>query len=388
MWGGEFMKLRAVAVFILLLATFGVIVPDFQRPIASPDADLAISAFIARFWDPEKKYFYTNSDRQIHRQHAHGPEEGLYTDFWWEAQLWELVMDTYQRTQLAAHRWMIEDVYEGFLKSYPAFANDFNDDLGWWALASIRAYEITSDARYLARSKILLDSMWVYEDSVYGGGIWWRRGKQDQKNVATNAVAATVAAKLYAITGDCAYLTNAQSIFSWLSRRLQRGGRVYDRITGADPGSVVKADFTYNFGTYIGAAIALYAATGDDAYMSTAISSADWATRHLINNGVLIFEGIDDAGGFKAILIRSLVELATIYGQKQYLPFLKRNSFQAWSNRRPVDNLVGPDWSAPAPGTYLQSLTAAAAVSLLQLVPPDNDSGIVAPRARRGVVVR
>jgi len=36
----------------------------------------------------------------------------------------------------------------------------------------------------------------------------------------------------------------------------------------------------------------------------------------------------------------------------------------------------GPDWSAPAPSTYLQSLTAAAAVSTLQIVQPDGNTGL------------
>lgn len=37
---------------------------------------------------------------------------------------------------------------------------------------------------------------------------------------------------------------------------------------------------------------------------------------------------------------------------------------------------MGPDWSAPAPSGYLQSLTAAAGVAALQIVPPDGNSGL------------
>src|SRR5688500_16470165 len=61
------------------------------------DADAAMDAFVEAFWDPSRNYFFTYSDRQVHEEHAHGPEDGLYTDFWWEAQLWDLVMDAYER---------------------------------------------------------------------------------------------------------------------------------------------------------------------------------------------------------------------------------------------------------------------------------------------------
>ena len=150
------MKLRFAAASVLLSAALVQPVQPAHATVPA-DADAAMSAFIATFWDPAKKYFYANSDRRIHPEHAHGPEDGLYTDFWWEAQLWELVMDAYERTGSAAHRKMIDDVYAGFVAYYPTFENNFNDDLGWWALATARAYEITDDAKYLNRSRSLFD---------------------------------------------------------------------------------------------------------------------------------------------------------------------------------------------------------------------------------------
>ncbi|MEV0384806.1 glycoside hydrolase family 76 protein [Nonomuraea sp. NPDC050643] len=338
------------------------------------DADAAMAAFVATFWDPAKKYFYTNSDRRIHPEHAHGPEGGLYTDFWWEAQLWELVMDAYQRTGSAAHRRMIDDVYAGFVAYYPTFVNDYNDDVGWWALASARAYEITGDVTYLNRSRSLFDQIWGEHDSTYGGGIWWRRSVHNQKNVATNAPAALTATKLYAATGDATYLTRAQSLFAWIKANLQESGHVYDHIEGS--GTLVKWDFSYNFGTYISAAAALHTATGAASYLTDARAAADWATTYLTNGGTMTHEGIDDGGGFKSLLFRGLNTLVTRHGQAQYLPFLQRNATQAWRHRRTGDDLTGPDWSAPAPAGHLQSLTAAAAVSALQLVQHDGNTGL------------
>ncbi|TDE41270.1 carbohydrate-binding protein [Nonomuraea mesophila] len=365
-------RIAAVCVALLGLLQAGLVARPAHATVPE-DADAAMSAFVDAFWDPEKKYFYTNSDHRVH-EHAHGPENGLYTDFWWEAQLWELVMDAYERTRSQKYRQLLDDVYAGFVACYPDFANDFNDDLGWWALASARAYELTGDETYLNRSKQLFERIWAERDDTHGGGIWWRRSVRDQKNVATNAPAAITATKLHAATGDDAYLSRARDLFAWVKENLQEDGHVYDHFE-AD-GTLVKWDFTYNFGTYIGAAAALHEATGTASYLADARAAADWATANLTNGGTLLHEGVNDGGGFKALLIRYLNVLVTRHGQMKYLPFLQRNATQAWQHRRPSDDLMGPDWSAPAPETFLQSLTAAAPVSMLQIVEPDGNGGI------------
>ncbi len=338
------------------------------------DADQAIDAFVDAFWDPSKNYFFTNSDHVIDPAHAYGPEDGLYTDFWWEAQLWETVMDAYERTGDPDQRQMIDDVYDGFVAYHPDFENNFNDDIGWWAQGAIRAYGLTGDCRYLDRSRTLFDGIWAEWDDTYGGGIWWRKDPHDQKNVATNAPAAITAVRLYEATGEAAYLTKAQQLFDWVDANLQVDGHVYDHIEGGD-GTLVKWDFTYNAGNYIGAATALHEATGDAAYLDKAIAAADWATTYLTNGGTFVHEGIDDGAGFKTVLIRHLARLATVHGQTQYLPMLQANVTQAWDHRRPSDDLVGANWSEPTPEGRLQSLTAAAAASALQVVPFDGYSG-------------
>jgi Predicted glycosyl hydrolase len=338
------------------------------------DADAALNAFIRVFWDPKKKYFFTNSDRRIHPEHAYGPENGRYTDFWWEAQLWELVMDAYQRTRRPEYRRMIDDVYAGFVACYPDFENDFNDDIGWWAMAATRAYEITGNRAYLDRAKTLFDRIWAYHDDTFGGGIWWKNTERNQKNVATNAPAVVTAVRLYTATRDPAYLARAKGLYDWIDTRLQEDGHVYDHFD-AD-GTLVKWDFTYNFGNYISAATALYEVTGERSYLDDAIRAADWATTYLTNGGTLMNEGVNDGGGFKTLLIRGLHRLVTRHGQRQYLGFLQHNVNMAWGHRRRSDNLVGPNWSAPTPTGHLQSLTASAAVAALQLVPPDGSTGV------------
>jgi predicted alpha-1,6-mannanase (GH76 family) len=329
---------------------------------AATVADRALTSFLNSFWDPERRYFTTYSDRRIHPEHAFGPADGLYTDFWWEAQLWDLVMDAYERTRGPQYEALIHDVYDGFAAFYPDFLIDYNDDMGWWAQGSARAYELTGRARYLDRARSILDSIWEQRDSTYNGGVWWRRSVRDQKNVATNGPAAITAVKVYAATGDTEYLDRAQTLYSWIKSNLQAGGHVYDRI---EHGKLVKNLHTYNPGNYIGAAVALYRATHDGSYLSDALSTADWVVAEL--PGTLPSEGIGDGAGFKPILVRHLHRLAVQLGQPQYLPYLRHNAAEAWKNRR-ADGLIGPDWSTPAPEGAVQSLTAGAGAAVLQIV--------------------
>ncbi|MEK3983190.1 glycoside hydrolase family 76 protein [Paenibacillus sp. FSL K6-3166] len=217
---------RGALAAVLLIAPFS----GYQRADAftAANADTAMNSFVNTFYDASAKYFYTNSDHLIHSEHASGPNGGLYTDFWWEAQLWETVMDAYERTGSSTYRTMIDDIYTGFNTKYPdMMLNDFNDDLGWWALACMRAYEITGTAEYRNRASFLFDQIWSDWDSTYGGGIWWKRdGTSPQKNMATNAPMIMTAIKLKTATGNADYLSKAQTMYTWIKSRLVRANTI------------------------------------------------------------------------------------------------------------------------------------------------------------------
>lgn len=114
-----------------LAAALAVAAPLALAP-ATPAAALtadqateAFDAFVDVYWDADAEYFFTYSDHQVHPEHAHGPQGGLYTDYWWEAQLWEMVMDRYERTGDPEARAMVDAVFDGFRAQYPdPLAND------------------------------------------------------------------------------------------------------------------------------------------------------------------------------------------------------------------------------------------------------------------------
>jgi predicted alpha-1,6-mannanase (GH76 family) len=317
------------------------------------------------YWDSKRDYFFTNSDRQIDYSHANGPYQGLYSDFWWEAELWNVVMDAYLRTESKTYLKMIDEVYNGFTAAYPGWVNDYNDDLGWWALASLRAYDITRENRYLNLAKSLYQTIHQSEDNKLGGGVWWTiDGQNAQKNVATNAPFVITSVRLYQLTKQKSYLQNAKAIFQWIDTHLKQNGQLNDHIDAG--GNVTGWEFTYNYGTYLGAAAALYRVTHNPVYYKDATWAADYTIANLTNNGILKDEGNGDGGGFKLVFVLNLHQFATMYHLTKYQKFLQENAQVAWSNRRTSDNLMGSDWSSPAPSASIQSLTAAAAVELMQ----------------------
>lgn len=372
-------------VMVLFLTTWGG--ANRASAFTSANADAAMTSFVNTFYDASAKYFYTNSDHQIQAAYAHGPNGGLYTDFWWEAQLWETVMDAYQRTGSSTYRTMIDDIYTGFNAKYTNMTtNQFNDDLGWWALACLRAYEITGTQEYLNRGSFLFDHIYAsWDTSYYGGGIWWRTDAQNpavstnaQKNMATNAPMVMTAIKLKNAYNNASYLTKAQQIYSWIQTKLVNGSKVNDHMEGTGAGIVKDWDFTYNYGTYLGAATALYVATGTASYLTDANNAATYVIDKMTSATTLLYEGENDAPGFKMIFARNLNQLRTQASQSQYLGFLQQNATQAWNHRRTSDGIIGSDWTAPTGSSYVQSLAAAAGASILQLAPADNYTGNIA----------
>ncbi len=368
-----FLMTLTVLMIVLLNSVLIYRVTPAQSASVS-NADAAMRAYIKALYDPNAKYFYYDT--------AHTK----YNDFWTEAISWDIVMDAYQRNpKNVTYRRMIDDVYDGFMAhnnpddqgmstacntSQPfTLANNFNDDTGWWANASICAFTITHESRYLNCAKRLFDLIYAsWDTSSDGGRIWWTRSHPVQKNVATNAPAVITATELSSALSDRSYLTKAEGIYDWMKSKLTNGlGMVYDNY---DSGTLRMWQFTYDYGTFIGAADALYQATRNSLYLTDARNAANKSLSKVTTYGILNNEGAGDAGGFKGIYAQYLAELATTYHQSQYLKFLQMNATMAWTHRRNSDNLVGTNWTTfPAPTDIIQAHTAGSAVAILQVVP-------------------
>jgi predicted alpha-1,6-mannanase (GH76 family) len=326
----------------------------------------AQDAFFAVYWDPLTRNYFKNSDHALTISSLGTLLSGqFYSDFWWEAHFFETTLDAYELTRGAAERRQIDDVYDGFV-AMPWHAwtlNPYNDDLTWWALACARAYELTGETRFRDRAITIFQSVAAFEDGTFGDGIWWKRdGTNAGKNVCINAPFAMTALHIYSWTHDPAYLARAKRVYAFLEGRLVQGDTVFDTVSGTGAGTLDRTQWTYNYGTWIGASLALADATGDPRYVTNALAAADKAIATLTVNGVLKDEGAGDCAGFRMILTRYLCRLAR-RGYPQIADFLDTNARVVWNNRR-ADELMGEDWNAKAPSGSIQSFAAGCAVGV------------------------
>ena len=397
--------------------------PALAAPIyTSSYQDQAITSFISAFYDPNNHFFYT--DTQNHAE----------ADLWTEAIDWGIVMDAYSRTKSVNYNQMIGDIYNHVTGIYGTncgqwqVPNNSNVTLAWWAQASLQAYTLTNATTYRDCAKAFFDKIYQSWDTTEaGGGIWTTyTTPQTQKNMATNALAVMVAAQLSTILGNNTYLTKAQTIYTWIRSELTNlagtSGAVYDNYNNVN-NTIAMNQFSYNYGTFIGAALALYAATKDNSnvasdqsagYLADAnnVANASLTNVTINGNGIIQYEsdcnnttsagdtsnslsgnngnianngsfvnvnntctgGTNERALYKGIYARYLAELAfnkddAVSDSAVYEQVLDENAAIAIDDRRPSDNLVGPDWAEPAPTGPIKSWESASAVEILQILP-------------------
>jgi len=350
-------KISGLLLPLVILLTSLAAVP--AAAVSPVEADAAFNALNKVYWDPATKYFFKDDTRK-HK-----------ADFWFEAQLWDTVMDQYDRTHSTAVKTQINEVYDGFVRAYPDWTrNEFNDDIMWWAVGCTRAYVITGNDRYLKKAKASFDFVWDhFTDDAMGGGIYWSN-KRTCKNSCINCPAIIAAVRLSVLLKNPAYLAKAKNLYAWQKKTLTDGtGKVFDNVSfSKDRKStqINRGSLTYNQGTFIGAAVLLYEQTHDKTYLEDAIKAAEWTQANLCvtDQRILHSEGTGDGGAFKGIFVRYIKLLIDDCGQTRFLPWMKTNADVAWSNRRPGDNIIGDDWTSPA-GDKIQSQSATSAVAVI-----------------------
>ncbi len=302
--------------------------------------------------------FYANSlvSAQVLQQWYN--DKGLWdsTGWWNAANCLEAIESVVALTDGAQYADVIHKTFEQ--NSADNFLNEFYDDEGWWALAWIRAFDLTGEMRYLATAKTIFADMKGGWDDHCGGGIWWKKDRT-YKNAIANELFLLVAIRLHQRSpggdGPGSYLDWAQRTWTWFkhSGMINRQGLVNDGLTvGCENNR--STTWTYNQGVLIGGLVELYRATGDTNYLAQAVVIADAATTTLVDRQGILREpneprGLRGADGpqFKGIFIRHLAELYEATGRQSYRDFLVRNARSVWLNNRDTANRFGGRWSGP-----------------------------------------
>jgi predicted alpha-1,6-mannanase (GH76 family) len=336
--------------------------PNDTPGFTSADADLAYTAFNNVFYDTNNKLYFSTTKK-----------DGVAA-IWTQAIYWDMAMNVYERTKAPAQLTKITDIYQGNSKHY----DDYNwnnttvwfiyDDMMWWVMALARANQLTGNAIYLEKAKAGFDRVWNGSYDPAEGGMFWDF-QHSGKNSCINFPTVIAAMKLYSITKDVAYLDKAKSIYSWSKTNLvDASGKVNDNKIGNNPAG--GQDYTYNSGTAIGAAMALYKQTNDAAYLNDAKLYADYVKNSMCTNQILPAEGdFNEQGVLKAIFAQYIMQLINDGGQSQYLSWIQTNVNTGWGNRD-TRNLTYRNYAVGTPTGDIQSYEASSIVTFMQLVAP------------------
>ncbi|MET0462560.1 MAG: glycoside hydrolase family 76 protein [Chitinophagaceae bacterium] len=280
-------------------------------------------------------YFWSASDKV----YLNSNTSAAWGNYWPNAHALDVLVDAYTRTPSPALKARMDDLMTGVrAKNGNTWLNYYYDDMEWMALACLRAFQATNDNAYRDITNILWADIKNGWSADLGGGIWWRKDNPS-KNAPSNLPAAILAARLYKQFNNADDLDWAKKIYAWQKSVLYEAasGWVYDNIDKAGNKNL-SWKFTYNQGTFLGAALELYKITGDAAFKNDAIKATDYAVSsgQLTSNAVLKDEGGGDGGLFKGVFVRYLTKLI-IDGdlpsdkKQTYLSFLVKNGQSLWS---------------------------------------------------------
>jgi predicted alpha-1,6-mannanase (GH76 family) len=269
----------------------------------------------------------------------------------------DVLLDGYLRTKDPQYTLRMKALLSGIKTSNGgAYPNEFYDDMGWLANASLRTYNVNNDADYLSAAQTLYAEIKGSYNTTAGGGIAWQRSQLYYKNIPSTGNATILAARFYELNGNASDLTLAKSLYTWMKTNLVTpAGVVYDGTNRNQDGQIDYWDFTYNQGLFIGSAVELYNCTKDAAYLQDAVLVANnlVADPNLTSNGILKNEGQGDGGLFKGVAVRyltGLIELTDLDGtnRTKYASFLQRNAQTLYYKgiARP-SLMISPDWSIP-----------------------------------------
>ncbi len=280
-------------------------------------------------------------------------------DFWKTAELTEMILDCYEATGDAKYLEDYAAFYRGFINAHGTnwASNIYNDDIMWMVISCCRAYQFTKNQEYFDVAKENFDLVYArgYDD-VLGGGIYWTTNN-NEKNACVNgpaAIAACYLADMCGPTVGAVYLEYAKSLYAWERATLfnAENGRVYDHMLV--DGSLNRGSYTYNQGTFIGAATLLYERTKDNTYLEDAKLAVNFTVQNKYQNGCINNEKGGDADGFKGILVRWMYKYISTMQTTQYNSWLALNITTGWDNRNSL-GLVGTQWGSRSSSDTLES---------------------------------
>lgn len=246
------------------------------------------------------------------------------------------------------------------------FIDEFYDDNGWWALAWIRAYDVTKEDEYLNAAKQIFEQMKGGWSDKCDGGIWWKTDKQF-KNAIANELFLSVAASLANRVSDKKdyYVDWAKKELDWFKKI----GLINDQNTINDGLNMDSCEnnkdtvWTYNQGVILGGLVELDKASPNGDYIDLAHKIADGALDALTENNVLKEKECEPncggAASFKGAFIRNLSQLQEKNGKDKYKDVILTSADSLWQKARHSGDTFGDAWAGPDSDVTVMSESSA-----------------------------
>ncbi|WP_031513192.1 glycoside hydrolase family 76 protein [Streptomyces sp. NRRL F-5123] len=252
--------------------------------------------------------------------------------------------------------------YQSYLPAPLGSGGDaYYDDNAVVGLSELDQYEATGDSTYLDRAEqvvAVVTRAWDDDGAKAcpGGMDWFDSPGNTIRATNVTSLSAQLAARLYEDTRDIAYLHAAQTWYGWVYSCMRQSPGLYVNDRG-DDGSTDPTLWSYNSGSMIGAAVALYRGTGDAGYLDKAVEDAQgslayWTEATRLHDQPAIF----NAFYFKDLLALDLVRpdpsylrAATGYADSTYAA--NRDAATGLFRFQPSG---GGDYDATAPAETLE----------------------------------
>ncbi|RYY54662.1 MAG: glycosyl hydrolase family 76 [Chitinophagaceae bacterium] len=329
-------------------------------------ADSSTKSLVTNFFNASGNYFNErNNNTNFH--------------YWPQAHGLDVLVDAFLRTKSNDYKVLMDKWFAGVpVKNGNTFINEFYDDMEWNALAMLRAYEATKDEKYKTAVETLWTDIKGGWNLTMNGGIAWRKAQPWYKNTPANGPAAILAARLYRNFNRQDDLDWSKKIYTWLKDSLYNNntGWVYDGINGNNDGiRNTEWKFTYNQGTFLGAATELYLLTNNVAYLNDALKAANFQlSDNVLTNftdNLMRDEGGGDGGLFKGVLVRYLTQLIFAPGmvssdKTRYINYLKRNAEVLWNEGTDKTYLLFGTYWKTKPGATTDYTTQLSGAMLIE----------------------
>lgn len=247
------------------------------------------------------------------------------------------------------------------------FINEFYDDIGWWALGWIRAYEVTKKDQFLKAATQIFERMAsAWDDSKCNGGVWWTTEKS-YKNAITNELFLSVAAQLANNVPDKKdyYVKWAKKELDWFkgTGMINEQDIVNDGLDMNTCKNNKQTVWTYNQGVILGGLVELNKASPNQEYIDLATKIADAAIKKMAPGNVLKEDCEPNCGGgatFKGVFIRNLVDLYKKTNKNEYKQVILTSASSLWDKGRyDSNNTFGDAWGGPKSDITVMSESSA-----------------------------